>query len=75
MLANNERENEIDKFYLSEFREIEKKADFKHTSGNMGKIGTCSLQEIRDLKKQEMKMPKVWDKAIRVKNLQDRFSS
>lgn len=43
MLANNERENDIDKFYLSEFREIDKKADFKHTSGNMGKIGTCSL--------------------------------
>lgn len=69
MIASNEAENRIDNFYLSEFREIKKKADFKHTSGNMGKIGTCSLQEIKDLKNQELKMPKVWEKAVRVKNL------
>jgi len=43
MLAANDRENAIDKHYLDEFRVVEKKADFRHTSGNMGKIGTCSL--------------------------------
>ena len=45
------------------------KKDFIHTSGNMGKIGTQSLEEIRDLKTAEMKIPRVWEKASRVNQL------
>jgi hypothetical protein len=32
----------------------------------MGKIGTQSLEEIRDLKTAEMKIPRVWEKATQV---------
>ena len=40
MLADNEKELKADKEYFDEFRDIELKKDFIHTSGNMGKIGT-----------------------------------
>ena len=69
----NEREVKLDQQYLDEFREIEKKEDFKHTSGNMGKIGTESLEEKRDRKKEELKLPNFWRRASRVKKAKDQF--
>lgn len=69
MLTDNEKELKLDKEYFDEFRDIELRKDFIHTSGNMGKIGTQSLEEIRDQKTAEMKIPRVWEKAAQVNQL------
>lgn len=71
--ADRARETSLDRDYLEEFNEVERKSDFRHTTGNMGKIGSFSREEIDQKQNEQRQMPQVWAKAARLKQLRDQL--
>lgn len=56
-----------DEDYINEFRIVDRQSEIKHTSGNVGKIGSISKEYTETLKAQENKMPNAWAMDLRVK--------
>ena len=56
-----------DEDYINEFRIVERQSEIKHTSGNVGKIGSTSKEFIEKLQAQKNKMPDAWAMDLRVK--------